>query len=98
MQASGFYRPAGLASYAHLARASAPVGQTNKLSTLVEEQLELSERDLWEDDAGVLCYPLVTLVEYKGTCTVLQGSLLICSQDSCSALLCLQMSQKMRAL
>lgn len=38
--------------------ASAPSGPSSKLAKLTEEdQLELSERDLWEDDAGIgLCF------------------------------------------
>lgn len=48
--------PGGTAAAAHfsLARASAPAGPSRKLATLAEDELELSERDLWEDDAGDL--------------------------------------------
>ena len=36
------------------ASASAPTGPSRNLATLAEDELELSERDLWEDDAGDL--------------------------------------------
>ncbi len=42
------------AAYFTLASASAPTGPSRKLATLAEDELELSERDLWEDDAGDL--------------------------------------------
>ena len=37
----------------HLATASAPTGNTHKLSNMTDDQLELTERDLWEDDSGM---------------------------------------------
>ena len=58
MQSAGSCRPGGvIASPSHAVSFSAPTGQTKQLSKLGEEQLELTERDLWEDDeAGVgLC-------------------------------------------
>ena len=73
MQASSLYRPSGLASDSHLVSASAPIGKTSKLSTLVEDQLELTERDLWEDDAGVSHYPSATLLGHKGIFKGAQG-------------------------
>ena len=55
MQSASFCRPAGApASLSHPISASAPAGQTKKLSSLDDEQLELTERDLWEDNAGVV--------------------------------------------
>jgi hypothetical protein len=45
---------AAAAAHFSLARASAPAGPSRKLATLAEDELELSERDLWEDDAGDL--------------------------------------------
>ena len=54
MQSAGFCRPAGAtASPSHPFSASAPAGQAKKLSSLDDEQLELTEHDLWEDEAGV---------------------------------------------
>ena len=53
MQSAGFLRPATVTAHpSPFARASAPSAQASKLTTLNEEQLELTERDLWEDDAG----------------------------------------------
>ncbi|DBA98734.1 TPA: hypothetical protein ACH3X1_014507 [Trebouxia sp. C0004] len=42
---------AAAAAYFTLARVSAPPGPSRKLATLAEDELELSERDLWEEDA-----------------------------------------------
>lgn len=42
---------AAAAAHFTLASASAPTGPVRKLATLAEDELELSERDLWEDDA-----------------------------------------------
>lgn len=52
LQSAGLQWPATVAAHhAHLVSASAPSGPVNNLSLLVEDQLELTERDLWEDDA-----------------------------------------------
>ena len=55
--------PGGTAAAAHfiLASASAPTGPSKKLATLAEDELELSERDMWEDDAGDLSLPVSLL-------------------------------------
>lgn len=45
---------AAAAAHFTLVSASAPTGPSRKLATLAEDELELSERDLWEDDAGDL--------------------------------------------
>ena len=53
MQSAGFYRPAGVTPFSsHPVSASAPTAQ-KQLSSLADDQLELTERDLWEDDAGL---------------------------------------------
>lgn len=55
MRSAGFCKPASAtASPSHPFRASAPAGQAKKLSSLDDEQLELTERDLWEDEAGMV--------------------------------------------
>lgn len=55
MQSASFCAPAGApASLSRPFSVSAPTGQGGKLSNLDEEQLELTERDLWEDNAGVV--------------------------------------------
>lgn len=54
MQSAGFLSPAGVtASPSRFVIASTPAAQANKLTTHDEDQLELTEQDLWEDDAGV---------------------------------------------
>lgn len=58
LQSAGLQWPATVAAHhAHLVSASAPSGPVNNLSLLVEDQLELTERDLWEDDAGQMRLP-----------------------------------------
>ena len=65
MQSAGFFRPAGVtANPSPFAIASAPAAQASKLTTLDEEQLELTERDLWEDDAGAQSITLTGLHNY----------------------------------
>lgn len=58
MQSAGFFRPAGLAAPSSpFARGIRPAALGSKLTTLDEDQLELTERDLWEEDAGAECLP-----------------------------------------
>ncbi|KAL3136092.1 hypothetical protein ABBQ32_007114 [Trebouxia sp. C0010 RCD-2024] len=54
MQSAGFFRPAGLAAPSSpFARGIRPAALGSKLTTLDEDQLELTERDLWEEDADL---------------------------------------------
>ncbi len=56
------------AAYFTLASASAPTGPSRKLATLAEDELELSERDLWEDDAGDLSLPITVRFGHNIVC------------------------------
>ena len=45
---------AAAAAYSLSVSASAPSGTSKRLAVQLEDQLELTERDLWEDDAGTV--------------------------------------------
>ena len=63
MQSASFCISAGApAPLSHPFSASAPAGQAKNLSSLDDEQLELTERDLWEDNAGAVLCPAASLI------------------------------------
>lgn len=54
--ANGRRPPVVIAAPSLPMNASAPAGQANKLSC-PDDEVELTERDLWEDEAGVTLFP-----------------------------------------